>query len=94
MAIKAIVMIAAVLTVFVAASYNTLTRKKNLIEQAELELHKYEEEGTAKDIDNAKKYLTAVIKEYNNKVESFPTSIVAEIFSFPKMHSDNFDEGL
>lgn len=94
MVIKIIIVIAAVLALFVITSYNTLTRKKNLIEQAELELHKYEEEGTEKDIDNAKKYLTAVIKEYNNKVESFPTSIVAEIFSFPKMHSENFDEGL
>ncbi|NLY87818.1 MAG: LemA family protein [Clostridiales bacterium] len=94
MTIKVIIVIGVTIAAFVMLSYNTLTRKKNMIEQAELELKKYEEEGTDRDIDNAKKYLTAVIKEYNNKVESFPTSIVAEIFSFPKMHSDNFDEGL
>ncbi len=94
MIIKTIVLIAVVLAVFVLLSYNKLTRMKNLVETAELELRKYEAEGTDKDVDNAKKYLTAVIKEYNNKVESFPTSLVAEVFSFPKMHSENYDEGL
>lgn len=74
--------------------YNGLNAKKNRIELAELELKKYQEMGNEKDIDNAKKYYYAVIKEYNNAVESFPTSIIASMFNFPKMHSEGFDEGL
>ena len=67
---------------------------KNRIELAEVELRKYEEAGDPKDIDNAKKYYSAVLRDYNNKVESFPTSIVANMFNFPKMHTEEFDEGL
>lgn len=92
MAIVIIVLI--LIAVFVALGYNSLTRDKNRIELAEQELQKYYETGTAEDIDNAKKYLAAVLRDYNNKVESFPTSIIAELFSFPKMHSEDFDEGL
>ena len=76
------------------ALYNGLNAKKNRIEAAELELKKYLESGNEKDIDNAKKYYNAVVKEYNNAVESFPSSIVANMFNFPKMHSEGFDEGL
>ena len=79
---------------FVLFSYNSLTKDKNRIELAEVELRKYEESGTAEDIDNAKKYYAAVLRDYNTKVESFPFSIIADIFNFPKMHTDNFDEGL
>ena len=74
--------------------YNGLNAKKNRIETAELELKKYLESGNEKDIDNAKKYYNAVVKEYNNAVESFPSSLVANMFNFPKMHSEGFDEGL
>ena len=74
--------------------YNGLNAKKNRIETAELELKKYLESGNEKDIDNAKKYYNAVVKEYNNAVESFPSSLVANMFNFPKMHSEDFDEGL
>ena len=74
--------------------YNGLNAKKNRIEAAELELRKYLESGNEKDIDNAKKYYNAVVKEYNNAVESFPSSLVANMFNFPKMHSEGFDEGL
>ena len=35
-----------------------------------------------------------VLRDYNNKVEKFPTSIVANMFNFPKMHIEEFDEGL
>ena len=80
--------------IMVALGYNSLTKAKNRIELAEQELKKYEESGTAEDIDNAKKYLTAVLRDYNNKVETFPTSMVAEMFNFPKMHTEDFDEGL
>lgn len=89
-----IIVIVVILAAFVALSYNSLTKEKNRIELAEQELRKYEETGTAEDVDNAQKYLTAVLRDYNNKVESFPTSLIAEMFNFPKMHTDEFDEGL
>ena len=76
------------------ALYNGLNAKKNRIEAAELELKKYLESGSDKDIDNAKKYYNAVVKEYNNAVESFPSSVVANMFNFPKMHSEGFKEDL
>ena len=79
---------------FFAITYNSLTKDKNRIELAMVELRKYEEAGDPKDIDNAKKYYSAVLRDYNNKVESFPTSLVANMFNFPKMHTEEFDEGL
>ena len=78
---------------FILLAYNSLTKDKNRIELAEVELRKYEESGNAKDIDNAKKYYAAVLRDYNTKVESFPFSLIAELFNFPKMHTENFDEG-
>ena len=89
-----VIVILLVIAGFVLWTYNSLTKDKNRIELAEIELRKYEEAGDQKDIDNAKKYYAAVLRDYNTKVESFPFSIIADIFSFPKMHSDNFDEGL
>lgn len=89
-----IIVIIVVLALFVGLSYNSLTKEKNRIELAEQELKKYEESGSDQDIDNAKKYLTAVLRDYNNKVETFPTSIIADMFNFPKMHTEDFDEGL
>ena len=90
----AVIIIIVLLAIFVVASHNSLTRAKNKIEVAEQELAKYEESGDEKDIDNAKKYYTAVLRDYNNKVEAFPTNLIAELFNFPKMHSDDFNEGL
>ena len=92
--ITTILLIVVIVAVAFVIMYNGLTNKKNRIEAAELELKKYLAEGTPEDIDNAKKYYNAVVKEYNNAVESFPSSLVAEMFSFPKMHTDGFDEGL
>lgn len=89
-----IIIIVAVAALFVLLTYNSLTKEKNRIELAEQELRKYEATGSDKDIDNARKYYTAVLRDYNNKVESFPTSLVADAFNFPKMHTDDFDEGL
>jgi LemA protein len=89
-----VIIILAVIAAFIALTYNSLTKAKNRIELAEVELRKYEESGDMKDIDNAKKYYAAVLRDYNNKVESFPTSLIAELFNFPKMHTDEFDEGL
>ena len=89
-----ILIILVVIAVIVVICYNSLTKAKNRIEMAEEELRKYEESGTEEDIINARKYLSAVLRDYNNKVETFPTSIVAEMFNFPKMHTEDFDEGL
>lgn len=89
-----LIVIVIIIVVFVLVTYNSLTKAKNRIELAEVELKKYQEEGNEKDIDNAKKYLSAVLRDYNNKVESFPASLVAELFNFPRMHTEEFDEGL
>lgn len=92
MAILIIILVA--VGVFILLAYNSLTKAKNRIELAEVELRKYEESGSEKDIDNAKKYYAAVLRDYNTKVETFPYNIVAELFNFPKMHTEEFDEGL
>jgi LemA protein len=89
-----LVVVLLVVAIFFLVTYNSLTKDKNRIELAEVELRKYEEAGDPKDIDNAKKYYNAVLRDYNTKVERFPTSIVANMFNFPKMHIDEFDEGL
>ena len=89
-----ILIILVVIAVVVVICYNSHTQEKNRIEMAEEELRKYEESGSEEDILNARKYLSAVLRDYNNKVETFPTSIVAEMFNFPKMHTEDFDEGL
>lgn len=39
---------------------------------------------TEEDIANARKYYNAVVKSFNNKVEMFPSSIVAGMFHFEK----------
>ena len=92
--VAVLVILIVAIAAFVLLTYNSLTKEKNRIELAEVELKKYEESGTAEDIDNAKKYLAAVLRDYNTKVERFPTSLVAELFNFPKMHTEDFDEGL
>ena len=87
-----IVLFILVVGIVVLTLYNSLVNKKNRIEAAELELAKYEESGDERDIDNAKKYYNAVVKEYNNAVEHFPTSIIADTFNFPRMHTESFDD--
>ena len=89
-----IIIILVVIALLILLMRNSLTKDKNRIELAEVELRKYEEAGDPKDIDNARKYYNAVLRDYNTKVESFPFSLVAELFNFPKMHTDGFDEGL
>ena len=88
-----IILIIVVVGGLVLLGYNSLTKAKNRVELAEVELRKYEEAGDPKDIDNAKKYYAAVLRDYNTQVESFPLSLIAELFNFPKMHTENFDEG-
>lgn len=92
--LKIIILIVVIAAVFVLITYNSLTKEKNRIELAEQELRKYEATGSDQDIDNARKYYTAVLRDYNTKVESFPTSIIADAFNFPKMHTEEFDEEL
>lgn len=36
------------------------------------------------DIANARKYYNAVVKNYNNKIQMFPSNIVASMFGFRK----------
>ena len=86
-----VIIIIVILALFVALTYNSLNKEKNRIELAEQEYLNYEETGTAEDIDNARKCLVAVIRDYNTKVESFPTSIVANLFNFPTMHTPDFE---
>ncbi len=94
MLMKLVFVLLVLVAIFFLVTYNSLTNDKNRIELAEVELRKYEEAGDPKDIDNAKKYYNAVLRDYNNKVEKFPTSLVANLFNFPKMHTEEFDEGL
>ena len=49
-----ILIIVAAIALLIVISYNSLTKAKNRIELAEVELRKYEEAGDPKDIDNAK----------------------------------------
>lgn len=39
---------------------------------------------TEEDIANARKYYNAVVKNYNNKTEMFPSGIIAKMFKFGK----------
>jgi len=94
MLMKVVFVLLVLVAIFFLVTYNSLTNDKNRIELAEVELRKYEEAGDPKDIDNARKYYNAVLRDYNNKVEKFPTSLVANLFNFPKMHTEEFDEGL
>ena len=89
-----LVVVLLLVATYVLVTYNSLTKDKNRIELAEVELRKYEESGTPEDINNARKYYNAVLRDYNTKIEGFPTSIVANLFNFPKMHTEDFDEGL
>ena len=57
-----IFIILAAIALIIVVSYNSLTKAKNRIELAEVELRKYEETGSEKDIDNAKKYYAAVLR--------------------------------
>ncbi len=41
-------------------------------------------EKTEEDIANARKYYNAVVRNYNNKTEMFPSSLVASLFHFTR----------
>lgn len=59
-----------------AESYPELKANQNFLNlQSQLN-------GTENDIANARKFYNAVVKQYNNKVQMFPSSIVASMFHF------------
>lgn len=62
----------------VAEQYPDLKANQNFL-NLNNQLQKNEE-----DIANARKYYNAVVKKYNNKVEMFPSSIIASMFKFVK----------
>lgn len=62
----------------VAEQYPNLKANENFI-NLNNQLQKVEE-----DIANARKFYNAVVREYNNKTEMFPSSIVASMFKFGK----------
>ena len=62
----------------VAEQYPQLKANENFIE-LNSQLKKTEE-----DIANARKFYNAVVKSFNNRVEMFPSSIVASMFHFEK----------
>lgn len=62
----------------VSEAYPELKANQNFL-SLQNQLQKLEE-----DIANARKYYNAVVKEMNNRVEMFPTNIVAGIFGFKR----------
>ncbi len=60
----------------VAENYPDLKANENFMD-LQGQLRQVEE-----DIANARKYYNAVVKQYNNKCEMFPTNILAGIFHF------------
>ena len=62
----------------VAEQYPNLKANENFI-NLNNQLQKVEE-----DIANARKFYNAVVREYNNTTEMFPSSIVASMFKFGK----------
>lgn len=62
----------------VAEQYPDLKANENFL-NLNNQLQKNEE-----DIANARRYYNAVVKKYNNKVEMFPSSIVASMFKFAR----------
>ena len=62
----------------VAEQYPELKANQNFMD-LNAQLKKTEE-----DISNARKFYNAVVKQYNNAVEMFPSSIVASMFHFEK----------
>lgn len=62
----------------VAEQYPQLKANENFI-NLNNQLQRAEE-----DIANARKYYNAIVKSYNNKIQMFPSSIVASMFNFKK----------
>ena len=50
--------------------------------------------ATENDISNARKYYNAIVREFNNKVEMFPSNILAKILNYKtyRMYEADLDE--
>lgn len=70
-----------------AESYPDLKANENFLKLAE-ELSEVEDE-----IANARKYYNATIRLYNNKVEMFPSSILANILGYKKKKMFEIEKG-
>ncbi|MHC1721033.1 MAG: LemA family protein [Clostridiaceae bacterium] len=62
-----------------AENYPDLKANQNFL-QLSTELSKVEE-----DIANSRKYYNAVVRNYNNAVQMFPTNIISSMFGFKEM---------
>lgn len=62
-----------------AENYPDLKANQNFL-QLSTELSKVEE-----DIANSRKYYNAVVRNYNNAVQMFPTNIISAMFGFKEM---------
>ena len=73
---------------FVAEAYPELKANENFMQLSD-SLNKVEE-----DIANARKYYNATVRKYNDKVEMFPSLIVAKLFGYKtrKMFEVSGDE--
>ncbi len=71
----------------VAENYPELKANTNFLD---LQKNLSEIEG---DIQNARRYYNAVVRDNNIKVESFPSNIIANIFSFKKREFFELAEG-
>lgn len=61
-----------------AESYPELKSNENFLDLQNT-LHKIED-----DIANSRKYYNAVVRDYNIKIQSFPSNIIAKMFKFNK----------
>lgn len=68
-----------------AEQYPDLKANQNFLDLSN-QLQRAEE-----DIANARKYYNAVVKNYNNKIEMFPSSIIAKMFKFGKKQMFNIE---
>ena len=71
----------------VAENYPALKANTNFLD---LQSNLSEIEG---DIQNARRYYNAVVRDNNIKIESFPSNIIANIFSFKKREFFEMAEG-
>ena len=70
----------------VAEQYPQLKANENFI-NLNNQLQRAEE-----DIANSRKYYNAVVKNYNNKIQMFPSNIVASVFGFKKQQMYAVDD--
>lgn len=64
-----------------AESYPELKANQNFLDLSN------QLKGIENDIANSRKYYNAVVKQFNNKVEMFPSNIIASLFHFSTFES-------